>query len=283
MIDLHLHTTASDGCASPAELVALASAAGLRIIAVADHDTTAAVADVAALAARRGMSTVPGVEVTSVHDGRDVHLLGYFFDSRSPALTRLLDEVRGARRQRAREIADRLAAAGVPIDVEALMGSGAEQTGRAIARPQIAQALVAAGHVASIAEAFDRYLSEGRPAHVPHRGPAPADAIWAISCAGGIASLAHPGTLAQDGLVPELAAAGLAALEVYHSAHDAAAQAHYLALAAAYDLAVTGGSDFHGPGTRRSEFFGKTALPLSAFSALLDRVGRTASGVVTRG
>jgi predicted metal-dependent phosphoesterase TrpH len=280
MIDLHLHTSASDGLSSPEELVTLAAAAGLRTIAVTDHDTTSSVAEVAALAARRGMSCVPGVEITAVHEGHDVHVLGYFLDTGSPALVRLLEDVRAARDGRAREIAERLANAGVPIDIDALMPPST--AGRAVARPQIARALVAAGHVGSVAEAFDRFLSEGGPAYVAHRGPAPADAIWAIACSGGVASLAHPGTLGRDYIIPELVAAGLTGLEAYHSAHDAATQARYLELAESHGLVATGGSDFHGPGTRRSEFFGVTALPPSAFSSLLDRAGR-AAGLLSRG
>jgi predicted metal-dependent phosphoesterase TrpH len=281
MIDLHLHTTASDGLSSPAELVALAAGAGLRTIAVTDHDTTASVPEVAAQAARRGLSCVPGVEVTSVHEGHDVHVLGYFLDTEAPSLVDLLQSVRAARDGRAREIAARLAEAGVPIDVDALLPA-AGPSGRAIARPQIARALVAAGHVASVAEAFDRFLSEGCAAYVTHRGPTPAEAIWAIACAGGIASLAHPGTLARDQLIPGLVEAGLTALEAHHSAHDPATTARYVALAATHGLAVTGGSDFHGPGTRRSELFGVTALPPTAFSDLLERAGRVA-GLLSRG
>jgi predicted metal-dependent phosphoesterase TrpH len=226
------------------------------------------------------MSCVPGVEVTAVHDGHDVHVLGYFLDTGSPALVRLLQDVRAARDGRAREIADRLAGAGVPIDVDALLSPAT--AGRAVARPQIARALIAAGHVGSVSEAFDRFLSEGCPAYVAHRGPSPAEVIWAIACAGGVASLAHPGTLGRDHIIPELAAAGLTALEAYHSAHDQPTQARYLALAESHGLAVTGGSDFHGPGTRRSEFFGVTALPPTAFSSLLDRAGR-AAGLISRG
>jgi predicted metal-dependent phosphoesterase TrpH len=281
MIDLHLHTTASDGTSSPAELVALAAGAGLRTIAVTDHDTTASVSDVAALAARRGLSVVPGVEVTSVLEGHDVHVLGYFLDTEASSLAQLLADVRAARDGRAREIAARLAEAGVPIDVDALMCSTGTAA-KAIARPQIARALVAAGHVQSVAEAFDRFLSEGRAAYVAHCGPSPAEAIWAIACAGGIASLAHPGTLGHDHIIPGLVEAGLTAIEAYHSAHDVPTTTRYVAMAAAHGLAITGGSDFHGPGTRRSELFGVTALPPSAYSDLLDRAGR-AAGLLSRG
>jgi predicted metal-dependent phosphoesterase TrpH len=147
-----------------------------------------------------------------------------------------------------------------------------------LARPQIARALIAAGHVATVSEAFDRFLSEGRCAYVPHRGPSPAEGIAVIREAGGLSSLAHPGTLHRDELIPGLAAAGLTAIEAYHSAHDPAAVARYLAAAAAHDLAVSGGSDFHGEGTRRSEFFGVVGLPAAEYEQLVARVAPPKAG-----
>ncbi len=271
MIDLHMHTTASDGTSTPDDLVARAHRAGISTLAVTDHDTMAAAPAVAAAAARHGMAFVPGIEITTVHDGHDVHVLGYFLDAQSPALIALLSRLRALRRERAAEISTRLAAAGAPIDVEQLMRAPDTQAAKSIARPQIARALIAAGHVATVSEAFARYLSEGCCGYVPHRGPSPGDAIGVIHEAGGIASLAHPGTLKQDDLVPPLVDAGLAAIEVYHSAHDAAATARYRELARTHELAVTGGSDFHGEGTRRSEYFGVVALPPDEFARLSAR------------
>jgi predicted metal-dependent phosphoesterase TrpH len=216
---------------------------------------------------------VPGIEITTVHDGHDVHMLGYFLDSSCPGLQALLERARALRLERAAEIAERLAAAGVPIDVDELLSSAGRRSGRSVARPQIARALVAAGHVSSVPEAFDKYLSEGCCAYVPHRGPAPADAIAAVRDARGVTSLAHPGTLQRDDLVPGLTDAGLTALEAHHSAHDAATAAHYVSLARAHDLAVTGGSDFHGDGTRRSEWFGVVSLPPGDFERLVAARG----------
>ncbi len=276
MIDLHLHTTASDGQCSPGDLVARARDAGITVLAVTDHDTMAAVPEAAASAAAIGLGFVPGIEITAVHHGHDVHILGYWVDDRSPVLAALLDAVRAARLERAREIARRLEREGVPIDAGELVG-GAAETGHSIARPEIARALIRSGHVATIAEAFDRFLSEGRPAYVPHRGPPPADVVSAIVRAGGIASLAHPGPLGCDEIIPGLVAAGLAAIEAYHSAHDDQTRSRYLAVAAAHGLAVTGGSDFHGPDVRRAEFFGRVGLPAEEYSRLLERAGRSVS------
>jgi 3',5'-nucleoside bisphosphate phosphatase len=271
MIDLHMHTTASDGTSTPEDLVKRVRAAGITIFSVTDHDTMAAVPAASAAAAREGLTCVPGIEITTVHDGHDVHMLGYFLDTDSPGLVALLQRIRALRAERAAEISERLAVAGVPIDIVALLSMVDPGSSRSLARPQIARALVAAGHVATVSEAFDRFLSEGRCAYVAHRGPSPTEGIAAVREAGGVSSLAHPGTLNHDSLVPSLVDAGLTAIEAYHSAHDAATVAHYLALAATHGLAVSGGSDFHGEDTRRSECFGVVGLPAADYERLAAR------------
>lgn len=273
-----MHTTASDGTSTPEDLVSRVGRAGITIFSVTDHDTMAAVPAASAAAARQGLTCVPGIEITTVHGGHDVHMLGYFLDAGSPVLIALLERVRALRRERAAEIAERLAAAGAPIDVDALLSTADPGSSRSLARPQIARALIAAGHVATVSEAFDRFLSEGCRAYVPHRGPSPAAGIAAIRSAGGIASLAHPGSNNRDELIPGLAAAGLSAIEAHHSAHDAAAVERYRALAHSLALAVSGGSDFHGEGTRRSEFFGVIGLPEDEYEALIARAGPDEAG-----
>jgi predicted metal-dependent phosphoesterase TrpH len=271
VIDLHMHSTASDGRCSPEQLVQLAFAKGIRTFSLTDHDTMAGVAAAAAAAERLDMRFVPGIEITSVHGGRDVHVLAYFLPRLSEELTTLLADQRRRRLARAQAIAARLADAGAPIDVEALLETAAALGGKSLARPQIAQALIAAGHVSSVAEAFDRFLGEDGPAYVPHTGASPAEVVELVNRAGGLASFAHPGYTRKDEIIPELAAAGLTAIEAYHSSHDEAATQRYLELARHYGLAVSGGSDFHGEGTRRSEFFGVTNLPLAEFRELIAR------------
>lgn len=274
MIDLHTHTTASDGLSTPAGLVERAAQVGITTLSVTDHDTMEAVPGVAAAAAERGLNFVPGIEITSVYEGHDVHVLGYCLDSQASELVGLLRHVREKRLERAFEIGRRLSAAGAPVDVDALLSGREAGSTRSIARPILARALVAAGHVASVAEAFDRFLGEDGPAYVSHRGPSPFDVIGVIRKAGGFASLAHPGTLARDDLVPALSEAGLTAIEAYHSAHDSETQARYVSLARAHGLEITGGSDFHGDGTRRAEFFGIVGLPSVAFDRLMSRARR---------
>jgi predicted metal-dependent phosphoesterase TrpH len=271
MIDLHMHTTASDGRCTPEELVQQAFDKGIRTMAVTDHDTMASVARAAAAAHALGMTCIPGIEITSVHGGKDVHVLAYFLPELSTELADLLAEQRRNRTERAQTIAERLAAAGAPIDVDALMQAGDALGGKSLARPQIAQALIAAGHVSTVAEAFDKYLAEDGPAYVPHRGASPAEVVSLIVKAGGLASLAHPGYTKKDDVIAGMIEAGLGAIEAYHSSHDEETTQRYLALAGEQGLAVSGGSDYHGAGTRRSEFFGVTNLPAAAFDALVVR------------
>lgn len=278
MIDLHTHTTASDGTCTPAELLNHVSRAGIRTFAVADHDTVAAVEEAVRLASHAGLQCVTAVEITAVHESKDVHVLGYFFDVQSPALLAFLEEGRRDRLRRAHAMSERLAALGVPIDMDRLLDeTGGANSGKAIARPVVARALVAAGHVASVQEAFDRFLAEGRPAYCARIGASPRDVVRVIADAGGIASLAHPGPLGKDSLIEALAGDGLTALECFHSEHDEATTRKYLEIAHRLGLAVTGGSDFHGPGARRAERFGNVGLPQQYFDELVARVRATAA------
>ena len=271
MIDLHLHTTASDGAHEPEDVAARACAAGLRVIAIADHDTTAAVPRAAAAASRLGIVCVPALEVTTIWDGRAVHVLGYWIDAGAPSLGALIQRVREARLARAAQIVRRLADAGAPIAFSAQL-EDAGSSGRAIARPAIARALVAAGHATSVADAFERLLGEGKPAYVPHAGPSPFEAISRIHAAGGIASLAHPGYSGCDGLIEPLIAAGLDAIEVFHSAHDTSAVARYQAVAARFDVGVTGGSDFHACDDGRGRVMGGIDVPAECLTGMLARL-----------
>jgi predicted metal-dependent phosphoesterase TrpH len=263
-----MHTTASDGRCSPEELVQRVHAARIQTMSVTDHDTMAALEPVTRAAEPLGIQVIPGIEITSVHRGKDVHVLAYYLSPSAPGLQDMLSSQRRQRVERAVGIAERLARLGAPVDVAALVEEASAPGGKAIARPQIAQALIAAGHVATVAEAFDRYLGEDSPAYVPHRGASPADVVALIASGGGVASLAHPGYRPQDEIIPGLVDRGLQAIEVFHSSHDPVAEAHYLSLAARYQLLITGGSDYHGEGTRRAEFFGVTNLPQRYFDAL---------------
>jgi predicted metal-dependent phosphoesterase TrpH len=270
VIDLHLHTTASDGRSTPEELVREAVAAGIRTMAVTDHDTVAGVAAAGSSARSAGIGFVDGIEITAVDDSRDIHMLGYFIDVADRDLDEFLRRQRAHRRQRVDEIARRLEELGAAIDT-APIAQVAEQSGRALGRPLVAAALVAAGHASSIADAFDRYLAEGRPAFVERIGPPTAEVIARIQAAGGVSSLAHPGKLKLDGLIPGLVDAGLDAIEVFHPDHTADDVIRYGRLAAGYRLGVTGGSDYHGRDSGRVNGFGIVGLPPDAFDDLASR------------
>jgi predicted metal-dependent phosphoesterase TrpH len=273
VIDLHVHTTASDGLSSPEALVREAAAAGIRTLAVTDHDTTAAIPAVRAAARDAGLDVVAGIEVTAVAGGRDVHVLGYFVDPASAELAAFLVKQRADRRRRLEEMIGRLDRLGVPIDAGPLLAAAGRDPGRAMGRPMLAAALVAAGHATDFSDAFDRYLAEGRPAFVERLGASPADVVALIARAGGVASLAHPGRASNEATIRALVDAGLPAIEVYHPDHDQALQDQHARLARECGLLVTGGSDYHGPGTRRPDALGRIGLPeaeyarLSAFAA----------------
>ncbi|HWI16273.1 MAG TPA: PHP domain-containing protein, partial [Vicinamibacterales bacterium] len=276
MIDLHMHTTASDGRLSPAELVVRVATAGLKTISVTDHDTVAAIAETTTLAAAAGIRVVPGIEITAVEDNRDVHVLGYFFDPASERLAEFLVSQRDRRVMRVREIAERLAAANILIDVDRLLKTAAERPGSSVGRPQIAREMVRAGHVPSVQAAFELWLAAGRPAFVPRIGPNAATVIETIHGAGGLASFAHPGVTKRDDLIAPLADRGLDAIEVYHSDHTQEDTTAYRRLAARLGLLVSGGSDFHGddpskPERVRRAIFGAIGLPPTDFLALEQR------------
>lgn len=271
VIDLHLHTTASDGANEPAALVDLAWRAGIRTMSVTDHDTIAGIPAAAAQAAESGIVFVPGIEITAVLGERDIHMLGYYVNADSAPLNVFLQSQRADRIRRVNAMMDRLAALGKPIDRDAVLADGETGNGRAIGRPMVAKALVQAGHVADIRQAFDEWIGDGRAAYVPRRGATPSDVITIVSQAGGITSLAHPGLLRRDDLIPRLVDAGLAALEAYHSDHDARTTGHYLGLAGRYGLAVSGGSDYHSEEGHRKGALGHVGLPPEHFEKLSAR------------
>jgi predicted metal-dependent phosphoesterase TrpH len=269
LIDLHTHTTASDGRCAPAELVARAVAAGVTVLAVTDHDTVAGCDPAADACDAAGIAFVPGIEITAVEDGVDVHVLGYYIDRQSARLHSFLAEQRRRRVDRVREMIDRLARLGVQLDADLILRPGLEDAGKSAGRPWIARALVAGGHVANTAEAFDRWLSRGRPAFVPRLAAPPEEVFARIHDAAGIASVAHPGLLSRDAWLPVFASAGVDALEAYHTDHDAAETARYVAAAARLHLAVTGGSDYHGDQSHGGAEPGSVALPRAAYDRLL--------------
>ena len=267
MIDLHTHTTASDGRCGPAELVARARAAGVSVLGVTDHDTVAGCGEAEAACAGGGIEFVPGIEVTAVLEGLDVHVLGYFIDTASERLLTALALQRRHRIDRFRTMAALLAEQGVTIDADAVLQPALDNPSRSVGRPWLARALVEGGHVHDTAEAFDRWLAPGRPAFVPRTGAEPEEIFAWIHEAGGIASLAHPGLLRHDDWIPRFARGGLDAIEAYYPKHDAEATARYLDHARDLGLAVSGGSDYHAD-EKHGMGPGCVVLPREAYEAL---------------
>ena len=268
-VDLHAHSTASDGAVSPTAAVAAAHAAGLAAFALTDHDTLAGIAEAQVAADACGLRLIPGVEL-SVHLGKDeVHLLGLHIRD-VDALQQRLEIVRGQRKTRAESIVAKLNAVGVPVTVEAVLAAA---DGGAIGRPHVARALVAGGFVKDSREAFDRYLAAGKPAYVDKERLEIADGIGLIHAAGGIAVLAHPGSDGRRERIEPLARAGMDGVEVRHPSHSRDDEQRLTALAAHFGLVISGGSDWHGA-QHGGRVLGAMQVPLAWLEAQDARVAQ---------
>ncbi|MFC8719663.1 PHP domain-containing protein [Kitasatospora sp. NPDC057198] len=269
-IDLHTHSNASDGTDSPAELVANAVAAGLDVVALTDHDTVAGHAEAAAAVAGTGLVLVPGAELSCQVGGVSMHLLAYLFDPAEPAFAAERELVRTDRFRRGRAIVERCRELGAPISweqVARIAGDGS------VGRPHIASALVEAGVVASVSDAFTpEWLANGGRADVRKHETDPVAAVRLVRAAGGVPVFAHPGAVKRgrtvsDAVIAELAAAGLGGLEVDHTDHDEETRARLRSLAAELGLFTTGSSDYHG--SRKTVRLGEHTTDPAAYEELL--------------
>ena len=247
-IDLHTHSTHSDGTFGPAELVRLAAERDLQVIALTDHDTTNGLPEALATGLEVGIQVVPGVEFSAEYLGTSVHILCYWMDAEDPALQLELRRLREDRYRRGELMVEKLGSLGLPVEFERVREIAGDAT---IVRPHIAQAMVEAGLVATEKEAFDRYIGDGGPAHVAKHALDPLDAVALIEDAGGVCALAHPGMWGDQSSVPDelierMVAAGMRGLEVDHPDHTPEARERYRALADRLGLIATGGSDCHG-------------------------------------
>ncbi len=249
-VDLHLHSDASDGTVPPREVVRQAAAAGVSGISLTDHDTLDGLEEAAAEARALGLDFLPGAELSANEPGRSVHLLAFGFDLTDGDFKTFLERFDEDRLRRAREIVNRLRGLGVPIEYREVE----EKAGRAApTRAHVARALVAGGHVAEEEEAFRRYLSRGRPAHVSKRPTPPERVIERVHASGGVVLVAHPGRAHGEAEIRRWVAQGLDGVEVLHPVHGEDVRSRMSALTDALGLLKSGGSDWHGPGTRRSE------------------------------
>jgi len=266
-VDLHSHSIFSDGALSPEALVARAVDRHLAALALTDHDTVEGIAP-AREAAAGMIELVPGIELSSAFDGVDLHILGYYLNPDDARLCERLVRFRDERRRRALAIVDRLAAAGAPVDPQAVLRRAGPGV---VGRPHVAEALVEAGHVESLDQAFRRYIGPQGVAFVPRPAFSPEEAIALIHAADGVSALAHPGALLADAVIERLVASGLRGIEVWHPQHSPTTIRRYRALATRLGLVETGGSDFHAEG--RGTDLGDIAVPITVLAPLKQAAG----------
>jgi len=273
-VDLHIHTTASDGVMTPAEIVRYAKAKGLQAIAITDHDTIEGLEEGLVEGNSIGFEVIPGIEISAEHSPGSMHLLGFFIDIYHPLLTEKLGDLQRARAERNPKMVEKLNQLGIDVTYEeVLKASGGGQVGR----PHFAQVLFEKGYVGSFQEAFDRFLKKGAPAYVEKFRFTAKESIHFINEAKGVAVLAHPNTLNMNGysalenLLLQLAKEGLKGIEVFYPEHSALEVVQYKTLAERYGLLITGGTDYHGIEKDRLEIGvgrGEMKLPYSMVEGL---------------
>lgn len=268
-IDLHTHSRASDGEFAPAEVAARARAAGLGVWGLCDHDTVAGLAEARAAADTQGLRLVPGIELSAFLDAKEIHLLGHFIDPSHPSLREFEDFLAARRRMRMHEIVAKLAPLGVAVRVEDIeKWSG----GKTIGRPHVARAIVETGAVATVKEAFDRYLGEGRPAYVQRYRLEAEAAVRLVREAGGTTTVAHPGVSRLERRdLQRLRAAGVDGLEVHHVDHVPSQREKYLRIAEELELVPTAGSDYHGVNVAPDRKLGDVTMPADDLARLEAR------------
>jgi len=272
VIDLHSHTTASDGELPPEGLLAFARSRGVTTLAVTDHDTVEGLERSAAAAAAEGIRFVPGIEVSAYADGREVHILGHFVDRTEPGLSSFSARLRDERQERMGRMVEKMRSLGFPVTFEEVQRIAA---GAHLGRPHLALALVERGYVTSTKAAFDRFLGDGKPGWVDRLRIDAEEAIAMLHRAGGTATVAHPGSskVGQHTL-ERLARAGLDGLEIFHPDHVPSQREAFLRQAEALGLVPTAGSDFHGPRVTPDRQPGMVSLDPSYFSRLEARAAR---------
>jgi predicted metal-dependent phosphoesterase TrpH len=265
--DLHLHTFFSDGTYSPEELVEQAQRQQLEALALTDHDTIEGCEPTAAACKTARIEFIAGTELTAEQDGHEIHILGYGIDLHNAHFLREIGKFQAVRQNRIREMVQRLNQLNVPLKTEEVF---ALANCRAPGRPHVARALVQAGLVDSLDEAFERFLKKNRPAWVPKFKMSAADATALIHQAGGVAVMAHPGLNRSDEVIPRMVEAGLDGIECFHTKHSTAMAEHYLQIAERFQLLVTGGSDCHGLSKGRP-LIGSVRLPYKHVEQLKAR------------
>jgi len=274
-VDLHIHSTASDGRLSPAEVVGKAAELGLTVMAITDHDTVDGIAPALAAAnAFPQLKVIPGVEISTDFPGGEVHVLGYFLDYTDPELRSTLDRFRNSRQLRAQRMVAKLENLGVHIEwqrVQEIAGSGA------LGRPHVAQAMLEQGYINSFKEAFTGYIGRGGPAYVEREKITPVEAVALILRSKGLPVLAHPFTASDpEAMTTELKATGLVGLEVYYNGYSADKVNELLSMARRHNLIATGGSDYHGLDAATETMIGGAGVPVESARQLIALAERQA-------
>ncbi|MGH2531871.1 MAG: PHP domain-containing protein [Thermomicrobiales bacterium] len=271
-VDLHSHSTVSDGLLAPAALVQEAKRRGLRVLGLTDHDTLDGLAEAEAEAATLGIELVPGVELSTDLGRHEAHILGYFVDRDEPDLLAGLDWFAQKRRERIERIVAKLRGLGIRIELDRVRELAGVGT---IGRPHVARALIEAGYVASITDAFDRFLTPGRPAFVARQKVSPEEGVVLIRKGGGVPVLAHPYSTGDvEGILARLVPAGLLGLETWYGEYDEEERAELHRLADQWGLIPTGGSDYHGPRFKPGRELGGPPVPYEAVERLRSSAER---------
>jgi predicted metal-dependent phosphoesterase TrpH len=267
--DLHTHTTYSDGHNTPLELLQKAKAAGIAILGIADHDSVGALEEAIEIGRTMGVEVIPGMELSATSPEGEIHVLGYFMDFRSTALTEALAIFRQKRLERVERIVGKLNRLKIPLTVESVL---AEATGDSVGRPHIANALVNNGHAATYHQAFSKFIGEGRPAFEKKDDFSPEETIKLIAAAGGLSFLAHPGRSVDESLLHRLIKAGLDGIEVVHPSHPPELVQYYRGIVGEYFLLESGGSDYHGGAKHDDHLLGRIGVPASAVDMMRHRL-----------
>jgi 3',5'-nucleoside bisphosphate phosphatase len=269
-VDLHVHSTESDGALTPEQLASHAAGLGMRAIALADHDSVAGVERCVEASAALGITCVPALELSALDGDTHVHILGYFVDVGNPVLLATLADFRVVRLERVMAMVRALRGAGFDVDTAPLERQAAEAS---LGRLHLARALVAAGHATNTADAFARLIGNGRPFHIEGARPTPDEALALVRTAGGLPVIAHPALSRVEHLIEPLASRGLVGVEVYHGEHTREQRTRLAALTSRLGLLATGGSDYHGP-EGPSAGMGSSEMPPGILEALVAAAGR---------
>ncbi|HYH11240.1 MAG TPA: PHP domain-containing protein [Thermomicrobiales bacterium] len=271
-VDLHAHTTASDGTVIPADLVDLAAERGIRVIAITDHDTIDGIPAAKRRADEQNITLVPGVELSTTERGAEIHVLGFGLNVMDEALREDLARLAAARYRRIVTMIEKLRDAGYLIDGDAILAQANEGS---IGRPHVARALIELGAVSSVDEAFDRLLRPGRPGWVPREPFSPEQAVQLLAHHGAVPVLAHPFSTGEvDAVLDRLVPVGLKGMEVWYGEYDDTQREALRAIAASRDLLATGGSDYHGPGFRTGRELGTAPVTYEIFERLIEAGAR---------